>query len=50
MNTYLLPLRTSASILIVAPFMMLGAYITTLVAPIVVREVILEVTKTLSGW
>ena len=50
MNTYLLPLRTSASILIVAPFMMLGAYITTLVVPIVVREVILEVTKAISGW
>jgi hypothetical protein len=50
MNTYLLPLRTSATILIVAPFIMFGAYITTLVVPIVVREVVLEVMKTISSW
>ncbi len=50
MNTYLLPLRTSATLLIAAPVMMFGAYIATLVVPIVVREVVLEVMKTVTGW
>ena len=50
MNTYLLPLRTLPTILIVAPFITFGTYITILVVPIVVREVVLEITKTLTGW
>jgi hypothetical protein len=50
MNTYLLPLRTSATILIVAPLIMFGAYIATLVVPIVVREVVIEITKMIAGW
>jgi hypothetical protein len=49
MDTYLLPLRTSTTILIVAPFIMFGAYIATLVVPVIVREVVVEVTKAVAG-
>jgi len=50
MNTYLLPLRTSTTILIIAPFIMFGAYIATLVVPVIIREVVVEITKTVAGW
>jgi hypothetical protein len=49
MNTYLLPLRTSATILIVAPFVIMGAYIAVLIVPIIVREVASQVVNTIVG-
>ncbi len=49
MNVNLLPFRSLMVVLIASPFVAFGAYIAYLVVPVVIREVVPEVVKTVAG-